>query len=417
MARMRGNQWNGERVKMAVGATINLLASADFPLERLPDSVAVIPLSAWVARGEIVWQGLRPVCALVSAAEQSDFADSALAAWLAEEAIPVFGPSDAPTAEALGHKVLSLALSALAEARAAGAALRAESAVLRRDFMQLQRSFTVTEDFLTTVFAPQFMCARAWEFAGGEVAAGVVRQRLPVGSPGLVAVDIWAMGAGKAHLRFARETGADFGPEAKLESTGEGWVRAMLPVPLSGLAEDVVVEIDSEFALGLSLPTPVSYLDASGGDAPLALRVWKGLPGVRLPDMQPTGERYIIPASDMPAPEVQGGVAKRLRGRDAFSFHPGHDGKMDFAFKGVEVPTAANIAVYAQNFGPESVTLSLSGYEGDEARAVPLPPESHVQVDLVTAEGGTVDLYFKLRARSPVVSIFIRGIEIIPLPE
>jgi len=397
-------------------STINVLASASLPTDDLPDSVRVIAMDAWISQEKIVWVGALPVCALIESRAGSAFAASALAAFLAQERVPVIS-LESPSSSQVGRAVFEQALIAVNENRAAAAALRVESGELRRDFMQLQQSFAITEDFLNTVFAPQFTCVRAWEFAGETLRAGRCRQRLPIGSPGLVAVDIWVMGAGRVRLRFVRETGADYGPEFEMNSTGEGWLRAMLPVPLSGLAEDVTVEIESDVALGLSLPTPVSYLDASSAHAPLALRVWKGLPGVRLPEMQPAKQRFIIPASAMPEPEVSGGVAKRLRGRDAFSFHPGHDGKMDFSFKGIEVPSAANIAVYTQNFGPETVTLSLAATKGEIARAVHLPPESHVQCDLTFAEAGKVDMYFELRARSPVVSMFIRGIEICPLPE
>jgi hypothetical protein len=46
-----------------------------------------------------------------------------------------------------------------------------------------------------------------------------------------------------------------------------------------------------------------------------------------------------------------------------------------------------------------------------------LPPESHVQCYLFVAEAGKIDLHFKLRAASPLVSVFLRGVEIIPMEE
>jgi hypothetical protein len=306
--------------------------------------------------------------------------------------------------------------AALAEARRSAAVLRAESAALRRDYMRLQQSFAETEDFLNAAFAPTFTCARAWEPAEGAV-SGAVEQRLPTGSIGLVAVDIWAMGAGAGHLRFARLTGPDFGPPIPLASAGAGWVRAMLPKPLSGLAEDVVIHVEAAFDLGLSLPIPLAYMHATGATAPLALRVWKGLPGCRIPDMEPRGARYVLPASAMPEPEVSGGTVRLMDGRDAWSLHPGHDGKMDFVFRGIEVAGAANIAAYVQNFGPEPVTLSLAATEGEVARRNMLPPQSHVQCDLFVTEAGKVDLCFKLRAASPLVSLFLRGVEVIPMAQ
>ncbi len=369
-----------------------------------PDGVEVIALAPWLGADEIVWEGALPLCALVSDADMPAFEKSALARFLRGAGVPV---SD--------RLETVLGAAVLAEKQAA-AALRAEQAALRQDYMRLQQSFAETEDFLNAAFAPTFTCARAWEPAGGEV-SGAVEQRLPTGSIGLVAVDIWAKGKGQGRLCFGRLTGPDFGEEIALESGGEGWVRAMLPKPLAGLAEDVVIRVEADFALGLSLPIPLEYMHATGADAPLAMRIWKGLPGCRIPDMEPRGTRYVLPASSLPAPEVQGGTARLMSGRDAWSLHPGHDGKMDFVFRGIEVPSAANIAAYTQNFGPEPVTLSLADNAEEVARRNMLPPESHVQIDMFVTAAGTVDLHFKLRAASPLVSVFLRGVEIIPMAE
>jgi len=385
---------------MAQKNVIRVLASEIAPIEGLE----VVALAPWLAVDKIVWEGPLPVCAVVGAADAVAFKGSALASFLADSGVAVVES----VAAALG--------AALAAEKRAAAALRAESAALRQDFMRLQQGFAETEDFLNAAFAPTFTCARAWEPAEGAV-SGAVNQRLPVGSIGLVAVDIWAMGAGRGQLRFGRLTGPDFGEAISLEASGEGWVRAMLPRPLAGLAEDVVIKIEVDFELGLSLPIPLEYMHAKGADAPLALRVWKGLPGCRIPEMEPRGARFVLPASALPTPEVQGGTAKLMSGRDAYSLHPGHDGKMDFVFRGIEVSGAANIAAYTQNFGPEHVTLSLASTEGEVARRNMLPPESHVQCDLFVAEAGKVDLHFKLRAASPLVSVFLRGIEIIPMAE
>ncbi len=385
---------------MAQKHVIRVLASEMAPIE----GVEHIALAPWLAAGDIVWEGALPLCAVVGAADAAAFENSALARFLAASGVEVVGSFE------------SALSAALVVEKQATATLRAESAALRQDFMRLQQSFAETEDFLNAAFAPVFTCARAWEPTEGAV-SGAVSQRLPVGSIGLVAVDIWAMGAGSGQLRFGRLTGPSFSEAIALEAKGAGWVRAMLPTPLAGLAEDVVIRVEADFELGLSLPISLDYMHASGASAPLALRVWKGLPGCRIPEMEPRGERHVLPASNLPAPEVQGGTAKLMNGRDAYSLHPGHDGKMDFVFRGIEVAGAANIAAYTQNFGPEPVTLSLAATEGEVARRNMLPPETHVQCDLFIADAGKVDLHFKLRAASPLVSVFLRGVEIIPMAE
>jgi len=369
-----------------------------------PEGVAVAPLGPWLARADILWEGPLPLCVMVSAADKAAFAGSALARFLAGAGVPVV------------EDVQAALVAALSAERAVAAKLRAEQAALRQDFMQLQQSFAETEDFLNAAFAPAFTCARAWEPAESEV-SGPIEQRLPVGSIGLVAVDIWAMGAGKGTLHFGRLTGPDFGAAIALEAKGKGWVRAVLPTALNGLAEDVVIRVEADFALGLGLPIPLDYMQATGASAPLALRVWKGLPGCRISEMEPRGARYVLPASALPEPEVHGGTAKLMPGRDAYSLHPGHDGKMDFVFRGIEVPTPANVAAYTQNFGPEPVTLSLADNAEEVARRNMLPPESHVQIDMFVTEAGKVDLHFKLRAASPLVSVFLRGVEVIPFED
>jgi hypothetical protein len=383
---------------MAQQNQIRVLASEAISLS----GVEVMPLAPWVEAKDIVWQGPLPLCAVVSADDAPTFEGSALAQFLSGAGVAVVTNIEAVLATAL-----------IAE-KATAAALRAEAAALRQDYMRLQQSFAETEDFLNAAFAPTFTCARAWEPTEGAV-SGAVTQRLPVGSIGLVAVDVWARGAGKATLRFGRLTGPDFGEPISLEAKAEGWLRAMLPTPLNGLAEDVVIRVEADFELGLSLPIPQDYMYATNAKAPLALRVWKGLPGCRIPEMEPHGARYVLPASALPVPEVTGGTAKLMSRRDAYSLHPGHDGKMDFVFRGIEVLSAANIAAYTQNFGPEPVTLSLAATDGEVARRNMLPPQSHVQVDLFTTKAGKVDLHFKLRAASPLVSVFLRGVEIIPL--
>ncbi len=380
-----------------------LETGADLPL-------AVLDITPWLATKNPVWQGALPLAVLLDSRDNATYGHCALSAVFAPQSVPVIlGGSQA----GLHDTALKAVLAHLGVLQSENTALRSENASLRSDFMQLQQTFTTTEDFLYAAFAPQFTCVRTWPPTGETSQGGHVRQRLPVGSTGLVAVDIWAMGKGVAKLRFCRDTGADFGPGLALQATGAGWVRTPLPLPLTGLAEDVFIEVKSDFALGLSLRTPVTALHATGANAPLALRVWKGLPGVRLPDMGTDKPRHILPASALPDPEIKTGSVTRLRGREAFSLHPAHDGRLDMVFRGVNVPTPANIALYAQNFGPETVTLTLALADDAPSRDVYLQPETHGQCDLDIATPGPVDLYVKLRSPLAMASVFIRGLEIV----
>ncbi|MCF6273617.1 MAG: hypothetical protein L3J37_10600 [Rhodobacteraceae bacterium] len=400
---------------MGQNALFSFLASKGLPLGGVPASLSCIPLAAWLEKKSIVWQGALPIAVLVSQKDSTDFEKSALARYLSQQDVPVFFANEAPTELELLRWICDQAVIRLEAGGRASSDLRAEAAALRRDYMQLQQNFGATEDFLYAGFAPQFVCSREWAYASGSVQAGAVRQRLPVGSSGLVAVDIWAMAKGQGQLRFTRFTGEEFAPPVPFFATGEGWVRVKLDRPLSGLSEDVLLEIDTDIPLGLSLPTPLVQFQAAGAAAPLALRVWKGLPGIRMPEMMPSKHRHILPASDMPDPEVKGGVVKRLRGRDAFSLHPGFESRMEVVFRDIDVPMAANIAAYVQNFGPETVRLALEEIGGLPARVIYLQAESHGQCDLEIAAAGKVDLRFTLSAPSPMVSVYIRGLEICPV--
>jgi hypothetical protein len=122
-----------------------------------------------------------------------------------------------------------------------------------------------------------------------------------------------------------------------------------------------------------------------------------------------------MPASALPEPEIQGGGSiKRLQSREAFSLHPGHNGKLEFVIKGIEVPMRANIAAYLQNFGPETVSVQMALVQGADGPKTYLQADSHAQCDL-SCEAGMVDLYFSLSAPSAVASIYLRGVEFCPV--
>ncbi len=395
---------------MDISQTSYLLASPGLPLDDLPAAIEIRPIGAAMAAAR--WQGPRPICVLLAKVEKDRFYKSELGRYLKSANLPVIEVPEDVTAKVLSRIVMENLLLDRARWRQGHGELQAENAALRRDYMKLQQSFSRTEDFLLAAMAPEFSCARDWPYAGAALPAGTYTQRLPAGSAGLLAVDIWAMEAGEGCARFCRLTGEDFAEEIPFAATRAGWVRLCLPEALSGLAEDVVLCLESDIPLGLSLPTPLAMFHVGEARSPLALRVWKGLQGVSLPEMRPEAKRFILPASGLPEPEIlQGGSAKPLREREAIALHPGHDGKLDLVFRGVEVPRPANIAAYLQNFGPETVTVSLGLMSGPTARPIYLPAGAHRQCDLDIGAAGPVDLRFELRAPSGVASVFLRGLE------
>ena len=403
-----------------------LLASQSLPVKNFPEALEILHLEDWISQDPVLWVGNHPLCALVAESDMQKYARTALADHFRQMHVTVVEVEDEASEDALVQLVLTQVLAAMKDSRAAENSLRSESAALRADYMQLQQSFVATEDFLYNAFAPSFVCAREWQpFIEQEkpvldLGDGSVIQRLPVGSKGLVAVDVWMTGAGMASLTLCRQNGASFGSEFELKAEKSGWVRAQLEAPLEGLEEDVWISVRGIAVLALAQPGCLQPLFARqenvASTSPLAMRVWKGLPGVRVPETKPGPQRHIIPASDLPDPQVQGGGrVKRLRGRDAFALLPAHNGRLDLVFKAVPISAAANVAIFAQNFGPETARLSISLSEESNARPIYLQAECHGQCDLDIPSPGPVDIYVKLQAPSPVASVFIRGLEICPV--
>lgn len=399
------------------------MTQGDRPVILLSESLLGTPLGLgveaqsignWLQNAAPVWQGVLPLAVLLDSNDFDTFQTSPFRQLLKAQAIKVANVKDTDDLRDIAQLT---ALQHLKNAQDNRHEAQQELAELRKDYMQLQQNFSAIEGYLLHNFAPQFTCARDWQPAeGSAIPSGRYRQRLPIGSTGFVAVDIWAMGAGKARLRILREVGEDFAPEINLETQGAGWVRAALPQTLGDLAEDIWIEVETEFGLGLSQPTVLSEMCASGANAPLALRAWRGLPEVRLPNMEAGKARFILPASAMPEPELLGGGSiKRLREREAFALHPSHNGHLDVVFRDVRVPMDANLAAYAQNFGPETVTLSLGVLDGPPPRQSFLSGESHGQFDLDVPQSDSVDLIVRLRAPTGLASVFLRGIEFFPL--
>ena len=399
---------------MTTGITQVILLSDSLMDVSLGTGFALQTIAPWLLAPTPVWQGKMPLAVMLNEKDAQALIGQPFEQLLQSQSVPVFQVSSEESARNAVLQALQARLLASEKAQHAG---RLELAEIRKDYMQLQENFSAVEGYLLHNFAPQFTCARDWQPAEDALLhAGTYRQRLPIGSTALAAVDIWAAGAGTGRLRFVRNAGAAFAPEIELVADAAGWVRADLPQPLTGPAEDIWIEVESDFALALSQPSALASMRVSGGAAPLALRAWRGLPEVRLPPMEPAKKRFVLPASAMPEPEVLGGGAvKRLSEREAFALHPGHDGHLDVVFRGVTVPMAANLAAYAQNFGPETVTLSLGLVDGPAPRQAYLSGESHGQFDLDLPESEAVDLIIRLRAPSGMASVFIRGIEFFPL--
>jgi hypothetical protein len=188
-----------------------------------------------------------------------------------------------------------------------------ELATYRREFDRLQRCFARLEEYVgrqsfpvaTEIFAypPDSETGtkknRQVQLDGDAAATRSLAQYLPVDSFGFSSFSIYISGKPETADKplFAKlkaiETGAVFG-EWSIDSADikPGWVELALNQAIDGAALSLIVEIEyppekSGWALALGPPHPYKEFCASTGDggylrAPIALRVFRSLPGVRV---------------------------------------------------------------------------------------------------------------------------------------
>ncbi len=294
---------------------------------------------------------------------------------------------------------------------------RAAAAALRKDFMQLQESFLAVEHFLNGALAPKFTLARQWDFSDetAEIAAGQrLTQALPVSSAALVAVDIW-MVSGSALVSLLRPDQSQY--VAPIKISGTGWQRAQFPA-ISGHADGIslVVEAAENCIIGVAHPSPLPEF----GSKPLALRLWKGLLGVRLPEILVTalpGKRGFIMPADLPKPEVlESGSSKYLENENILMIHTDYYGAAKLALRDMDF--GLGCSAYIQNCGPETLEIMLCQVgagamaPAKHCPSVFLASEAYMQCDVRSDGAEGVDLIVKIKGQTSLDCLSIRGFEI-----
>lgn len=239
--------------------------------------------------------------------------------------------------------MLIQAIAQRASARQFSAQSRASAAMLRVENESLQRKFEALEGFLFNLGGPRH--SKALELSPGNAEVTLVAdetmvadpsatnacpavefvQRLPVSARGLIAIDIYCThatdaGAGKLCLSFHDLADCTLGDAASLplSEIGFGWNRLSLPFAIDSPDCEPQLKFkleceDSEATLSLALasPVPIAHFrvrspEGPAGDAPLALRAWRGLAGARLPSVQGVGEDgYVyLGADQVPRPRL-----------------------------------------------------------------------------------------------------------------
>lgn len=193
--------------------------------------------------------------------------------------------------------------------------LRSASAELRRNFSEMQTRFVHFEDFIYSSLAPKYVIAHLWKSTEVAVtlSAGMkLVQAMPVSSYALAAIDVSVVGVqGDGATLSLTITRLDGGPISdpigvKLGPSYAGWARFHLPQALAGHPDDVALELqvlgENEVELTLSTPCPIAQyrlrVDGQPDARVLALRVFNGLPGARLPGTHPA--RVLPPLDGKP---------------------------------------------------------------------------------------------------------------------
>lgn len=244
--------------------------------------------------------------------------------------IDVAGAADPMSVGQLCGAALAVAAARLSEARRDLAAAREASAVLRREIDKLQSSFLALEGFVQELGLSQTTLALQIDPGGGSLAlegahgAPSLRlaQRLPISARALVAVDLWCaspptgeVATARLVVRFEDLGGAVLGAASlPADALAVGWNRVALSVALDCSDRDVVLVLEFEdalsgLALGLGSPTPVARHRVVGvggtrADSPLAMRLWRGLPGAAAPQHVGSGRGRSARPSDLPRPRT-----------------------------------------------------------------------------------------------------------------
>lgn len=273
---------------------------------------------------------------------------------------------------------------------------RLSAAILRSENQTLEENMKSVENFLYTLGNPRFMRALSWDPVGAMIHIGpgaTMMQRLPTGAASIAAVDIWLPQAShedisrlEFRIRCASGNSALLAPAPALAGVEAGWTRFALSAPLIGPERDCALQLTWRgesicvLGLGYAVPDPAFAAAVSGEPAQdhvLALRVWKSLPGVHLPEVAAIGaerastvlgDANFIAASDLPPPELfsfpplanDHVSAAYWENEDAILVHPSRHGPVCAVIRGVDLPPLSHISALVNVGHPRSPSLNFS---------------------------------------------------------
>ncbi len=365
-------------------------------------------IEPWLDVSNPVWEGATPLGVYLSAVDKPRYERSDLAKLMALMQVPVSSDEtlDIFCAAAMAARIGQLIDEAAGE--------RAAAAALRKDFMQLQENFLAVEGFLNGALAPRFVLARQWDFSGNtiELSGGkTVMQAVPISGQALVAVDLW-MVSGAVKISVLGLDGAEI--IAPVLLTGSGWQRAQFAAIPGNTGVSLLIEAVEECEIGIALPSALPEF----GEKPLALRLWKGLSGIALPEVVTSAATsgFVMPA-DFPKAESLGvGGAKYLEKSNILMVHTDYYGAAELVMRDVNL--GSKCTAHIQNCGPDTLEVSLvqvaSGAAEPRKYCVSafLAPEAYMQAEVVSDGADSVDLWIKIKGQTSLDCLSLRGFDI-----
>lgn len=304
---------------------------------------------------------------------------------------------------------------------------RRSAAKAREELEFSQRNFTDAERFFWELGSPKY--TKVFELAATseivELCSNVpetgrpadqfnsslscLRQRLPLSARGISAVDLYVAYAEGAQPVYVHLRVLGGNEEAIAEARSQapsllpGWCRLQLEsaIPLDDQDFEFEVRCSGASRLGLSLSNPLpierycaSSLNRKNLTAPLAMEVWKGLPGARLPHTISlscnvalrNGQSRMLFPRDMPKAETLTISGKNLThacvdfwwNENAFLVHPPLGGMTIAVIRNVDVGKINQATAFVQNNDPSgppmkfaiAVVRSGSAYEDTPLEAI-----------------------------------------------
>jgi len=303
---------------------------------------------------------------------------------------------DPENKEKLFLDIIELLLAQLNASEEDAGCARLSAAILRAENQTLEQNLKSVEDFLYTLGNPRFMRALSWDPVGVMVSlnpGAALAQRLPTGAASIAAVDLWVPAAlqediARLECRILCASGNSIAlePAPALAGVEAGWLRFALSTPLRGPEQDCALQLTWRgegpcvLGLGHAVPDPAFAVRAEGEaaqDHVLALRVWKSLPGVHLPEVAAVGlgkgshgagDANFITPSELPRPELFSTPplardhisAAFWENEDAILVHPSRHGPVCAVIRDVELPALSHISALVNVGHPRAPSLNFS---------------------------------------------------------